>query len=81
MRKASKIIYLVGGIVSIVAAVGYLISALVFIIIPNMQTFIDGYNQGIADGTISSNISLAELQGVIASVSIPFFFFDGCSYY
>ena len=74
MRKASKIIYLVGGILSIVAAVGFLITALIFVILPNTEAFVEAYNRGIADGTISGNVTLAEFQGVFAAISVPFFF-------
>ena len=74
MRKASKIIYLVGGILSIVAAVGFLITALIFVILPNTDAFVEAYNRGVADGTISANVTLAEFQGVFAAISVPFFF-------
>ena len=39
MRKASKIIFLVAGIVSIVIAVNLLITGLIFVILPNTEAF------------------------------------------
>ena len=39
MRKASKIIYLVAGIVSIVAAVAYLVWGIVLVVLPNTDGF------------------------------------------
>ena len=45
MRKASKIIFLVAAIVSIVCAVCYLIAGLLLVIIPNTQAWTDVANE------------------------------------
>lgn len=48
MRKASKIIYLVAAILSIVAAVCYLICGIVMLVLPNIPEIIEAIEQEIA---------------------------------
>ena len=73
MRKASKILFLVGAIVSIVAGVVCLITGLVLVILPNTQEFIDAM---VREGVTQDDIEVARLAlvlyGTMLLVGVPF---------
>ena len=73
MRKASKIIYLVGAIVSIVVAASFLIWGIVTIVIPNsdifVQDFIETYNANPTKG-VTAEEALRAVQGVMIACGV-----------
>lgn len=63
MRKASEILLLISGILSIIAAFGYLVSMIVFFVLGS-PSFTNIVIQGLEDGTIQTTI-----QGTPAEVA------------
>ena len=76
MRKASQILFLVGGIMSLACALGYLISAIVFIVLGSpalTQPLLDLYNEG----KITTDIS-GTPEEIIHILQIIFMVFGIC---
>ena len=73
MRKASKILFLVGAIVSIVAGVVCLIAGLVLVILPNTQDFVDAL---VREGVTKDDIEVVQLTmilyGTMLLIGVPF---------
>ena len=72
MRKASKILFLVGAIVAIVAAVTCLVTGLVLVIIPNTDAF---YEIAIKDNTpeqVQAAQAALVICGSVTLFGIPF---------
>ena len=73
MRKASKIFFLVGAIVSIVAGVICLIAGLVLVILPNTEAFMEAM---IREKVIQDDIEVVRLAmilyGTMCLIGVPF---------
>lgn len=83
MRKASRIIYLVAAILSIFAAIGFLISGIVLIVVPNTETFIqafiDTYNAEATSSSISAAEALEACQAFMIALGVEFIIHGVCA--
>ena len=73
MRKASKILFLVGAIVSIVAGVVCLITGLILVILPNTEAFMEAM---IREKVTQDDIEVVRLAlvlyGTMCLIGVPF---------
>ena len=72
MRKASRILFLVGAIVAIVAAVGYLIAGLVLVIVPNVDAFIEAASKEMTAQELEAVQAAMIINGVFFLLGVPF---------
>ena len=82
MRKASKIIYLVAAILSIVAAVSWLIFGIIMVVIPNTDAFVEGFKEAWDQGKhqgVTFEDALAAAQGIMIACGVGFFITTCCS--
>ena len=82
MRKASKIIYLVAAILSIVLAVNYLIAGIVLVVVPNTQVFIDAFIENYAPEAAEKMPvadALAAVQAIMITYGVGFIITACCA--
>ena len=72
MRKASKILFLVGAIVAIVAAVTLLVTGLILIIIPNTDAFVDVVGKQATPEELQAAQAALIICGSFCLAGIPF---------
>ena len=79
MRKASKILFLIGGIVAIVAAVVWLIWGIVLFILPNTEAFEEAIKQAMKENPdVSEELLRATLQGTLIGGGVSLIFETVC---
>ena len=75
MRKASRILFLVGAIVAIVAAVGYLIAGLLLVILPNVPEIIEAVRESADPSVTDEQLEAARvaltINGVFCLLGVP----------
>ena len=75
MRKASRIIYLVAAIVSIVVAVGFLVAGIIMIVVPNTNVFVEAFLEAYAknpEHDLPADQALTAVQAVMITYGVTF---------
>ena len=72
MRNASKVLFLVGAILSIVSAVVCLVTGIVLLVIPNSQSFIDAIYSDMSAEEAKLLQACLVASGVMTLIGIPF---------
>ena len=72
MRKASKVLFLVGAILSIVSAVYYLVFGIIFVVIPNTDAFADFLAEAQKNGTTLPEGGEDVVRGVFIGLGVCF---------
>ena len=72
MRKASKIIFLVAGILSIVCAVGYLVTGLVYVILPNTDVWAEVCNEIMKDNPSLKPADMEAIKTIVVTCGVLF---------
>ena len=79
MRKASKIIYLVAAIVSIVFAVGYLICGIVMLVFPNIPEVVEAIEAEIAKNPDLPADALEVFKAIFITYGVVFIITACCA--
>ena len=82
MRKASKILFLIGGIVSIVCAIYWLVFGIICTVIPNLpefyDAFIESWNKNPQPG-VTADEAYAAFKGVMIALGVLLYITVACA--